>query len=128
MRRRCRVFSGRRWVAIVPVLALIVVFSLLIGSDDSKTTLRTLSEFNDPDTSNSRHKHQGNVIVTLAGGDTSARHLVALLQSLRDVKTEIPIIVLLARGGLGSAACSNQTWKQLMNRSEVRCGDYGTIG
>ena len=73
-------------------------------------------------------KYPGSAIVTLAGGDTSARHLIALLQSLRDVKTELPVIVLLARGGLGSQACKNQTWKTLMNRSSVSCGDYGTIG
>ena len=73
-------------------------------------------------------KYPGAAIVTLAGGDTSARHLVALLRSLRDVATELPIIVLLARGGLGSAACSNQTWKDENNRSRVACGGFGTIG
>lgn len=73
-------------------------------------------------------KYPGAAIVTLAGGDTSGRHLLALIQSLRDVKTELPIVVLLARGGLGSAACSNQTWKAEINRSQVQCDGPGTIG
>ena len=70
----------------------------------------------------------GAAYITLAGGDTSGRNCVALVQSLRDVGTVIPIVVLLVRGGLGSAACSNQTWKEQMNRTEIRCGSDQTIG
>ena len=73
-------------------------------------------------------RYAGTAIVTLSGGDTSGRNCVALVQSLRDVGTVLPIIVLLARGGLGSAACSNQTWKRENNRADVRCGSENTIG
>jgi hypothetical protein len=73
-------------------------------------------------------KYPGAAIVTLAGGDTSARNLVALLQSLRDVGTTLPIVILLARGGLGSAVCVDPEWKKRMNRSDVRCGSEDTIG
>jgi hypothetical protein len=73
-------------------------------------------------------RYPGGAIVTLAGGDPSAKNLIALLRSLRDVKTELPVIVLLARGGLGSAACSNDKWKRSMNRSHIQCGGPHTIG
>jgi hypothetical protein len=73
-------------------------------------------------------KYPGAVIMTLAGGDTSARNLVALLQSLIDVNTTLPFVVLLARGGLGSAACMNQEWKKANNRSGISCGSADTIG
>lgn len=72
-------------------------------------------------------KYPGAAIITLAGGDVSGRNLVALLQSLRDVNTTLPIVVLLARGGLGSAVCSDQDWKARNNRSNVRCGSADTI-
>ena len=80
------------------------------------------------DANYSTQRYPNTVIVTLAGGDTSARHLVALIRSLRDVNTELPIVVLLARGGLGSAVCINNTWKALMNRSNIACGGPDTIG
>lgn len=48
-----------------------------------------------------KNPYEGAAIVTLAGGDSSARSFVALLQSIRDVGTTLPIVVLLARGGLG---------------------------
>jgi len=71
----------------------------------------------------------GAAIVTLAGGDNSARNLLALIQSLRDVKTVLPIIILLARGSIGSAACVNNTWKKLVGRPDVRCTRFpDTIG
>lgn len=96
--------------------------------------------------------YAGATFMIMAGGDTSGRNSVALVQSLRDVGTVLPIIVLLVRGGLGSAACSNQTWKvrasplgasaaasltsllaaaclqEEMNRTEIRCGSDQTIG
>ena len=66
-------------------------------------------------------------IVTLAGGDASGRHLVSLLQSLRDVNTTLPVVILLARGGLGSAACHDSAWKRANNRT-VDCTGPDTIG
>ncbi len=46
-------------------------------------------------------------IVTMAAGDGAARMAIALIQSLRDVKTcpGIDIIVMLSGGGMGSADC-----------------------
>lgn len=45
-------------------------------------------------------------IVTLATGDEAGRMAVALVQSLRDVHTRVPhIIVLLSTGGVGSKDC-----------------------
>ena len=73
-------------------------------------------------------KYPGAAFVTLAGGDASARNLVALLQSLRDVGTTLPIIVLLARGGLGSAACQDHDWKKKVGRPDVSCLGPDTIG
>ena len=72
--------------------------------------------------------YDGAAIVTLAGGDTSAKHAIALIQSLRDVKTVLPIIVLLARGGLGSATCHNNTWRRINNRDHIECRGPDTIG
>ena len=52
-------------------------------------------------------------IVTMATGDNAARGAVALMQSLRDVGTRVPrLIVLLFRGGHGSSWCDNYQRKQ----------------
>lgn len=72
--------------------------------------------------------YEGAAIVTLAGGDTSAKHAIVLIQSLRDVGTVLPIVVLLARGGLGSAACQNNTWRRINNRDHIQCTGPDTIG
>ncbi len=72
--------------------------------------------------------YDGAAFVTLAGGDASARNLVALVQSLRDVGTKLPIVILLARGGLGSAVCIDNDWKKKMGRPDVNCGGPDTIG
>ena len=72
--------------------------------------------------------YPGAAIVALAGGDASGRNMVALLQSLRDVKTTLPIIILLARGGLGSAACNDHDWKKKVGRPDVQCSGPDTIG
>ena len=67
-------------------------------------------------------------IVTMATGDPSARDAVALIQSLRDVGTRIPrILVLLVRGGVGSADCHNLTAKTAVGRQEVACHELLTI-
>jgi hypothetical protein len=67
------------------------------------------------------------VIVTLVSGDHSGLHAAALLQSLRDVGTKLRIVVLLGRGGVGSASCHNQTWKTVRNRTEIHCAGPLTI-
>ena len=72
--------------------------------------------------------YSGAAIVTLAGGDTSGKHAIALIQSLRDVGTVLPIVVLLARGGLGSGACHNNTWRRINNRDHIQCTGKETIG
>ena len=72
--------------------------------------------------------YEGAAIVTLAGGDEAARGLIALLQSLIDVGTTIPVVILLARGALGSAACRNPEWKKRMGRPDVDCRGPYTIG
>jgi hypothetical protein len=67
-------------------------------------------------------------LVTLIGGDISARSALALFQSLRDVGTRIPhIIAMLARGGHGSNACNSREWKISQNRSLVVCSGNDTI-
>ena len=71
---------------------------------------------------------QGTAAVTLAAGDDAGRLAVALVQSLRESKTQIPnIVVMLARGGRGSADCQNETWKRAHGREKVRCQDPTTI-
>lgn len=67
-------------------------------------------------------------IITLVGGDTAARHAVALLQSLREVNTKLTPVVLLARGSVGSGVCRDQDWKAAHNRSNVDCSGRHTIG
>lgn len=53
-----------------------------------------------------QHLHANTAIVTLATGDQAARLAISLVQSLRDVETKIPnVIVMLSRGGVGSADC-----------------------
>jgi hypothetical protein len=75
-----------------------------------------------------KNPYEGAAIVSLAGGDASGRNFLALLQSLRDVGTTLPIIVLLARGNIGSAACMNHDWKKKVGRPDVSCTGPDTIG
>lgn len=71
---------------------------------------------------------RNSAIVTLVGGDSSARHALVLFQRLRDVGTRIPhVVALLARGGHGSDACHNATWKRSVGRASVDCGSNETI-
>jgi hypothetical protein len=71
---------------------------------------------------------QDTAIITLATGDKSAKDAVALLQSLRDVNTQVPtLLVLLSRGGMGSEDCKNVTWKQINSRQHVSCSSLDTI-
>lgn len=67
-------------------------------------------------------------IVTMATGDGHARLAIALVQSLRDVGTRVPhIVVLLSRGGVGSKDCQDYTWKKAHGRGEVDCSGPNTI-
>jgi hypothetical protein len=67
-------------------------------------------------------------VVTLATGDESGRFAVAWAQALRDVETRIPnVVVLLSRGGVGSAECNDAAWKQAQRRESVACSGPDTI-
>jgi len=66
-------------------------------------------------------------IVTMAAGDEAGRLVVALVQSLRDVETRVPnIVVMLSRGGLGSKQCQDIAWKRERGRENVRCDSLET--
>jgi hypothetical protein len=71
---------------------------------------------------------ENTAIVTLATGDTSARDAIALMRSLRDSNTQVPtLLVLLSRGGLGSADCNNQEWRKANKREHIACSAADTI-
>jgi len=64
--------------------------------------------------------------MTMATGDHSAMHAVALFQSLRDSGTQAGLVALLSRGGLGSSNCNNRTWLEERNRLfGAKCGSAG---
>ena len=64
---------------------------------------------------------EGTAIVTMATGDAAARSATALMQSLRDVGTRVPqLIVLLFRGGHGSKWCDNYARKKAVRSGERR--------
>jgi hypothetical protein len=64
-----------------------------------------------------RESFKDTAIITLATGDAAARHAIALIKTLRDTGTLIPnIVVLLSRGGMGSADCHNETLRNARNR------------
>jgi hypothetical protein len=61
-------------------------------------------------------------IVTMATGDEAARMATALIASLKDVKTQVPnIIVLAPRGGMGSKDCRSEEWKRANHREGIVC-------
>lgn len=65
---------------------------------------------------------EGTAFVTMATGDESARHAVALLQSMRDCGTRIPTLhVMLFRGGAGSRDCHDPASRSVRGRDGVRC-------
>jgi hypothetical protein len=66
-------------------------------------------------------------IITMVAGNVAARHAVVLLQSLIDVGTRVPVIVMLQQGGLGSPECQDKPWKAAHNRSHVHCAGPDTI-
>lgn len=64
-----------------------------------------------------REMYKDTAMITLATGDSAAKHAVVLLKGLRDTGTQIPhLIVLLSRGGMGSADCHNETLRNQRNR------------
>lgn len=64
-------------------------------------------------------------IVTMVAGDIAARGAIVLLQSLRDVGTRVPeVIVALFRGGIGSPDCENQLNP---GREDVDCSGPCTL-
>jgi hypothetical protein len=68
-------------------------------------------------------------IITMASGSgESARHAVALLQSLRDAGTRVAtLLVLLPRGSIGSNECNNFTLKAELNRTHIDCRGPDTV-
>jgi len=63
------------------------------------------------------HNLPARAVVTLASGDEAGRQAVALVQSLRDVGTRIPtILVLLSRGGVGSRMCQDMQRQHRIGR------------
>ena len=67
-------------------------------------------------------------VVTMASGDTAGKMAVAWLQSLRDSGTQIPnVLVMLSRGGVGSADCQDSAWKSARKRSDISCQSPDTI-
>lgn len=61
-------------------------------------------------------------LVTMATGDESGRHAVALIQSLRDSGTRIPnILVMLFRGSPGSADCQDPVKRKKRQRDHISC-------
>jgi len=64
-----------------------------------------------------RELYKDTAIITLATGDSAAKHAIVLLKTLRDTNTQIPnLVVLLSRGGMGSADCHNETLRNTRNR------------
>jgi len=52
-------------------------------------------------------------MVSMASDDHSARLALALMQSLRDVGTQVPnLVLLLPRGGIGSDDCRDEAWRK----------------
>lgn len=50
------------------------------------------------------------------------------MRSLRDAGTQVPnLVVLLSRGGLGSADCNDGAWKKANKREHISCGGLETI-
>ena len=65
--------------------------------------------------------------VTMASGDESAKGAVVWAQTMRDVGTQIPnLLVMLCRGGIGSPDCLNTSWRAERGRENVGCGDAAT--
>lgn len=65
---------------------------------------------------------RGTAFVSMAAGDVAGRQAIALFSSLRTVQTRIPrMLLLLPRGGTGSADCQNEAWKKARGRENIPC-------
>lgn len=65
---------------------------------------------------------RGTAFVSMAAGDVAGRQAIALFSSLRTVQTRIPrMLLLLPRGGTGSADCQNADWKKARGRENIPC-------
>lgn len=65
---------------------------------------------------------RGTAFVSMAAGDVAGRQAIALFSSLRTVQTRIPrMLLLLPRGGLGSADCQSADWKTARGRQSIPC-------
>lgn len=70
---------------------------------------------------------EGTAFVTMATGDESARHALALIQSMRDCGSRIPTFhVMLFRGGGGSHDCHDSTSRRARNRDNIGCESLDT--
>jgi hypothetical protein len=67
------------------------------------------------------------VIITLVSGNSAARHAVVLVQSLVDVGTRLPIVVMAQQGGMGSPECHDAKWRAQHNRRAIACDGNQTI-
>ena len=64
-----------------------------------------------------------NVYVTLVAGNSAARHAIALIQSLVNVGSKYPMVVMLSRGGVGTPECNDPVFRESMGKSgkSFRC-------
>lgn len=71
---------------------------------------------------------ENTALITMATGDESARHAVALIQSLRDTNTRIPNVhVMVFRGGAGSVDCNNPFLRKARGRDHIQCDGTETV-
>lgn len=66
--------------------------------------------------------------ISMASSDESGKLALAMFQSLRDVGTQVPhLVLMLARGGVGSADCQSTEWRKANGRENIRCSGPDTI-
>lgn len=66
--------------------------------------------------------------VSMASDDASGLLALTMFRSLREVETKVPhLVLMLARGGLGSATCNDASWKAAQGRQDIACGGKDTI-
>lgn len=68
-----------------------------------------------------------NAIITMVAGNSAARNAVAWLQSLVDVGTSYPVIIMLQQGGGGSPECLDRKFMRDRDRGTIRCDGNLTV-
>lgn len=124
------VSSGKGFICFVfaALVLLIAVETVLLSYEQAPRRYAYNSRLYSIENAPAVPSGKPSAIVTLVGGDSAARHAVALVQSLRDVNTMHRVVVLLCRGGIGSEACRSDEWKVANNRTGVDCSGPHTIG